>query len=120
MMISKPLKVLVVEDEPLLLIDIVDLLEDEGFTALDAGNADTALVVMTEHEDIDVLITDIDMPGSMNGLELAHCARQKFPEMAIVVISGKLNATKEDVPPGGRFIPKPYLHSAIIKALRQT
>ncbi|KQS78840.1 hypothetical protein ASG25_09420 [Rhizobium sp. Leaf384] len=116
---AKRLKALVVEDEPLLLVDIVDLVEDEGFTALEAANSDVALAALADHRDIDVIITDIDMPGSVNGLELARRARERYPDMSIVVISGKLNASQDDVPPGGSFIPKPYLHSAIIRALRR-
>ncbi|NHT78782.1 response regulator [Rhizobiaceae bacterium CRRU44] len=114
----QPLKVLVVEDEIILLVDIVDLVEDSGFRALEAQNADAAMILLQQHTDIDVLITDIDMPGSMDGLELARRARGIYPDMAVVVISGKLHASKNDVPPRGRFIPKPYPRLAIMEVLK--
>ncbi|KQS71777.1 hypothetical protein ASG39_21255 [Rhizobium sp. Leaf371] len=115
----QPLKVLVVEDEMILLVDIVDLVEDNGHATLEAQNADVAMGLLERHADIDVLITDIDMPGSMDGLELARRARAIYPDIAVVVISGKWHASNDDVPPGGRFIPKPYPRSAITEVLKQ-
>lgn len=112
--------ILIVEDEPLLRIDTVDMMEDEGFTAFEAPNADAALLLLEGNPEINVMCTDIDMPGSMDGLALAVLVREKWPEIAIVVVSGHRRPSADDLPIDGRFVPKPYVKAAIMNALKAT
>lgn len=109
--------VLVVEDEPLLLWDAVDLIEEAGFRAYAASNAAAAIKLLEKHDDIGVLFTDIDMPGSMDGLKLAHAVRERWPPVSIIVASGHMKARPEDLPENGMFFSKPYPPASIIEAL---
>jgi CheY-like chemotaxis protein len=101
--------VLVVEDEPLVRFDAVDALQDAGFDVVEAGNADAALAVLFTRDDIAVLFTDINMPGSMNGLELAVEVHKRWPSIHIIVTSGLVKPRREDIPDASLFIGKPYL-----------
>jgi CheY-like chemotaxis protein len=112
--------VLVVEDEPLIRINAVDMVEDEGFTVFEASNADAALRILESNPTITVLFTDIDMPGSIDGLKLAHLARQRWPDIAIVIVSGQHSPDLDELPENGRFVAKPYFQSAMIKTIRET
>lgn len=110
--------VLVVEDEPFLLMDAVDQIEDAGFRTYAARNADEAIILLERHRDIRVLFTDIDMPGSMDGLALAHAVRDRWPPVSIIVTSGHVRVRSEDLPQDGLFFPKPYPAKEVIDALQ--
>lgn len=110
--------VLVVEDEPLLLMMAVDLVEDAGFEALEARNADEALDILQAHDGIKVLFTDIDMPGSMNGLALAAFVQEKWPLVEILLVSGHVKITKDHLPKRCLFLSKPYDHSRVTEHLQ--
>lgn len=110
--------VLVVDDEPLLLMDAMDLVEEAGFTAYGARNAREAIALLETHPDICVLFTDIHMPGSMDGLKLAHAVRDRWPPVTIMVTSGHVKLGKTDLPENGLFFAKPYPPAAVIKALK--
>jgi two-component sensor histidine kinase len=99
--------VLIVEDEMLLRMRAVDIVEDAGFTALEAINADDALAVLESRSDIELLFTDIQMPGSMDGLKLAHAVHERWPLIKIILVSGQLKLTDGDRPPDSRFFGKP-------------
>ena len=111
--------VLVVEDETLIRMGIVGELEDAGFTVLACSNADAAILLLAANPDISLLFTDIDMPGSMDGLKLAMAVRRRWPPVQIIVTSGKVTLSKADLPDGGRFIAKPYNVSAVAAAFRE-
>jgi CheY-like chemotaxis protein len=98
--------VLVVEDEPQLRFDTVDNLERAGLRTFEAANADEAIVLMKNHE-VDVLITDIDMPGSMDGLGLVATVRSRWPTTRIIVTSGLIKLTHRDLDEGVVFVAKP-------------
>ena len=100
--------VLIVEDEPLLLMNAVDMIEDAGFQTLTAGNADEAIKLLETRTDISMIFTDIDMPGSMNGLRLAHAIRGRWPPIKIISTSGHFRVRDGVLPEGGQFLPKPY------------
>ncbi len=102
------MKVLVVEDEALIRLGIVDLLEEEGFDAYEAANSPEAIKVLERHSDISLVVTDVDMPGGMDGLKLAHFVRQKWPPIQLIVISGKVGLSPEMLPANARFFTKPY------------
>ena len=110
--------VLVVEDEPLVRMDIVDFLERDGFKVSEAGNADQAIALLEQHPTIQILFTDIDMPGSMDGLKLATAVRNRWPPIKIVVTSGHMTVHIADLPDGGVFFSKPYVARVVASALR--
>src|ERR1700694_5980453 len=102
-----PPAVLVVEDEMLLRMRAVDMVEDAGFTPIEAINADDALAILESRSDIELLFTDIQMPGSMDGLKLAYAVHARWPLIKIILVSGQLKLTDDDNPPDSRFFGKP-------------
>ena len=102
-----PAKVLVVEDEMLLRMRAVDIVQDAGFTPIEAANADEALAILESRSDVDLLFTDIQMPGSMDGLKLAHAVYERWPSIKIILVSGKLTPTDSERPTDSRFFGKP-------------
>jgi CheY-like chemotaxis protein len=109
--------VLVVEDEPLVLMMALDMIGDAGFEALAAKNADEAIGVLESRNDIGIIFTDINMPGSMNGFKLAHAARGRWPPIEIIVTSAK--SLESALPDRSRFLPKPYGAGELSKAIRE-
>ena len=100
--------VLIVEDELLLRMDAADMIEAAGFEVVEAANADEAIEMLEARRDITVVFTDIQMPGSMDGLKLARAVRGRWPPIKIVATSGHVDVGEKDLPEGGRFLPKPY------------
>jgi two-component system, response regulator PdtaR len=115
---KSPPVVLVVEDEPLLRMMAVEVVEEAGFVALEAANADEAVALLESRLDIALLFTDIDMPGSMDGLKLAHAVRGRWPPIKILVVSGKVRLQPSQLPSGSRFVGKPYRAAAMVEELR--
>ena len=113
-----PPVVLVVEDEPLLRMLAVEVVEEAGFIAIEAGDADEAVVLLESRSDITLLFTDINMPGSMDGLKLAHAVRDRWPPIKILVVSGKQQLQCSDLPSNSCFVGKPYQTSALVEELR--
>ena len=114
---TKPICVLVVEDEALILLDMVDQLEDAGFEVLPATNARAALELLTVHPEIQAVFTDVNMPGDMDGLMLASLVRDRWPPVKIIVTSGLRKVELAELPFGGRFFGKPYDGGAVIRAI---
>lgn len=114
----KPFEVLVVEDEALLLFSLSDELREAGFTVFEASNADEAVAVLNRHPGIRLLFTDIDMPGSMDGLRLSELVRDKWPPVEIIVTSGKERPGPNRLPTRGLFIPKPYSTDGVVAAMQ--
>ncbi|KKB85831.1 hypothetical protein VW29_05960 [Devosia limi DSM 17137] len=112
------IQVLVVEDEPLVLMEIADFLRDEGFVVFEAATADAAIAVLEGNAAISILFTDIDMPGSMDGLKLSAAVRNRWPPVKIVVTSGHRMVEVTDLPDGGVFFSKPYDHGKIAASFR--
>jgi len=115
---SVPAIVLVVEDEMLLRMRAVDMVEDAGYTSLEAIDADTAFAILESRSDIALLFTDIQMPGSMDGLKLAHAVHRRWPPIKIIVVSGQLRLAKVDIPANSRFFGKPLQASEMIAEMR--
>lgn len=109
--------VLVVEDEALLLFSIADELRDLGFNVLEARNADEALARLETHDNIAVVFTDIDMPGSMDGLQLTALVDQRWPAMKVVVTSGKKLPDRSAMPARVQFLSKPYAIEQVALAI---
>jgi CheY-like chemotaxis protein len=111
--------VLIVEDEFLLRMDAVDMIAAAGFEVAEAGNADEAIDILEARRDITVVFTDIQMPGSMDGLKLARAVRGRWPPIKIVATSGQGHLGETDLPDGGRFLRKPYSPVEIADVLRE-
>jgi two-component system, response regulator PdtaR len=117
-LLSKPV-VLVVEDEAIVRHYAVETIEEAGFVALEAANADEAVAILESRNDIRIVFTDIDMPGSMDGLKLARAVRDRWPPIKIIVTSGQRAASADDMPHGSRFFGKPYALAEITGVMRQ-
>src|SRR6202158_1769288 len=111
--------VLIVEDEFLLRMDAVDMIAGAGFEVVEAANADKAIEILETRGDVTVVFTDIQMPGSMDGLKLARAVRGRWPPIKIVATSGHLDVREIDLPEGGRFLPKPYSPLQVTGVLRE-
>jgi len=111
--------VLVVEDEFLLRLNAVLMIEDAGFDVLEAVDADQAIEILEARPDIHVIFTDIQLPGSMDGLKLAHAVRGRWPPIKIIATSGRVNLRTDDLPEGGRFLLKPYGPEEVVGTLRE-
>lgn len=116
---QKKIAVVVVEDEPLIRLDIVISLEDEFFTVFEASTADEAIDILSTHPEIRLMFTDIDMPGSMDGLKLAKAVRDRWPPIKIIVASGHRQLSDELLPVEGRFFSKPYDHARVIATMHE-
>lgn len=99
------LKILVVEDEPLVRMAMVDVFVDAGLSVIEAANADEAWFILQGRSDIALVVTDVDMPGTLNGAALAYDIRLEYPDLAVAVVSGVL--PKPDLPTGVPFFSKP-------------
>jgi CheY-like chemotaxis protein len=111
--------ILIVEDELLIRMNAVEMIEQAGFGVVEAASADEAITILESRLDITVVFTDIQMPGSMDGLKLAAAVRNRWPPIMIVATSGRVKLAPGDLPEGGRFVPKPYSPAAITKILRE-
>lgn len=111
--------VLVVEDEPLLRIATLEFLAEAGCEAIEARDADEAIAILERRPDIHVVFTDIQMPGSMDGLKLAHFVRHRWPPIKIIATSGHVRITVDDLPQGGRFLRKPYTPDEVTDTIRE-
>jgi two-component sensor histidine kinase/ActR/RegA family two-component response regulator len=116
---APPTYVLVVEDDLVLRLRAVDIVEDAGFTAIEAVNADEALSILETRSDISLLFTDIQMPGSMDGLKLAHTVHKRWPAIKIVLVSGQVKLSETDKPADSRFFGKPLEVVEIIAELQK-
>ena len=113
-----PAVVLVVEDEMLLRMRAVDMVEDAGFTSVEAVDADEAVAILESRSDIALLFTDIQMPGTMDGLGLAHSVRERWPPIKIILVSGQLKLANIDIPADSRFFGKPLDAKDLIAEMR--
>lgn len=111
--------VLVVEDDLLIRSDAALMIEEADFDVIEASNADESIAILEVRSDITVLFTDIQMPGSMDGLKLAAAVKTRWPPIKIMATSGLANVRLDDLPPGGRFIPKPYNSAHLAAALHE-
>lgn len=111
--------ILVVEDETLIRIIAADALEESGFKVLEAANAAEALIILKDHQEVAVLFTDINMPGDMDGLDLARRVASERPEIKVIVTSGKQWLDSSSLPDDGVFLPKPYRTAQLTAAVVQ-
>jgi CheY-like chemotaxis protein len=111
--------VLVVEDEPIVRMGALDFVSAAGFEALEASSADEAIRILEARSDIHLVFTDVGMPGTMDGVKLAHYIAGRWPPVKLVVASGNVVVEQSQLPAGAKFFRKPYRHSVIVEALME-
>ena len=114
-----PRVVLVVEDEMLLRMRAVDMVEDAGYVPVEAVDADEALTILQSRSDIALLFSDIQMPGSMSGLQLALAVHERWPRIKIILVSGQLKLSQSEIPENSRFFGKPLDSVEMIAEIRE-
>ena len=111
---------LVVDDDPIILIDAAQMLEDAGFRTLTAINAAEALHLLEEHHGaVTVLFTDVEIPGDLNGFGLARRVAERWPEIAIMIASGNRKPSSKDMPEGATFLDKPFSAAVVHGRLQE-
>lgn len=109
--------ILLVEDDPSLRETATDMLEEAGYRTVAVSDADEALAVLVDRHDIGTVFTDLDMPGTMNGLRLCEQVSSRWPRIRLVLTSGGHRLTDTDIPDRGRFVPKPYRRADVLRAI---
>jgi two-component system, response regulator PdtaR len=109
--------ILVVEDDPIIRMGALQFVAAAGFDAIEASDADEAIRILEARSDIHLVFTDVGMPGTMDGVKLAHYIRHRWPPVKLIVASGKGVVDESHLPAGARFFPKPYNDSAVVGAM---
>ena len=110
--------VLVVEDDEVLRMCAAEVVADAGFTPVEAANADEAVAILESRSDIALVFTDIQMPGSMDGLELARTVHDRWPAIKIILVSGRVELSERERPVNSRFFQKPFAMKQMIEGLQ--
>ncbi|MBE7196342.1 MAG: response regulator [Parafilimonas terrae] len=109
--------ILIVEDDPFILAEAADLAIEAGFKAYEARNAELAIRMLERYSEIRIVFTDVEMPGSLDGLKLAAAVRKRWPPVQFIVVSGRVKVTAEDMPEHSVFFTKPYDPDAILRTM---
>lgn len=109
--------VLVVEDNHLILMSALDLVATAGYEGLAAANADEAIAILEKRSDVKLVFTDIEMPGTIDGVKLAHYIRERWPPIHLIVASGKEIKEESQLPSGSKFFSKPYDNASIVEEM---
>lgn len=110
---------LIVEDEMFIRMIAADALEDRGFSIIEAGDAREALEILERSSEIDLIFTEINMPGDLDGLDLAEEVTKRWPHIEIIVTSGGVRLDSAEVPDSGKFLPKPYATDQLVKLVQE-
>ncbi|WP_242120297.1 response regulator [Sphingomonas lacusdianchii] len=116
-MLKRP--VLVVEDDPLMRMHIVEYLREQGFEVHEADHAEAALAILEANPLVRIVVTDVQMPGAMDGKALAHYVRDRWPPTILVVASGAEKLADTDLPTRSVFLSKPFVPGALLKAIER-
>jgi len=109
--------VLIVEDSIIIRMGAVDLVKSAGYEALEASDADGAISILEQRDDIDLVFTDVQMPGTMDGIKLSHFIHNRWPPVKLIVASANTILEESSLPDGSKFLPKPYDEHTIIEAM---
>lgn len=109
--------ILVVEDEPFVRFHAADLLEEEGFAVAEAANAENALRLLENRPDVNLVFTDIQLPGALDGMDLARHIHKRWPHIQVVITSGRKRPGPAEMPDDGRFIAKPYTPQDLLREI---
>jgi two-component system, response regulator PdtaR len=110
--------ILTVEDETIVSAFLGEVLRDAGYRVIATANADEAIRILEARDDIRIVITDVNMPGSMDGLRLAAAVKDRWPPIKIIIASGKPAPLNSEMPSDSRFLPKPYAPHEVLAAVR--
>lgn len=110
--------ILVVEDDALIRMLGVDILEEAGYEVREAGNADEAMAILSAHDDVRLLFSDIDMPGTMDGVGLARLVHERWPRIRLLLTSGHHRLRSSALPDDGKFVRKPWTADMLIGKVR--
>ena len=110
--------VLIVEDEPEIRVEISDYVRDNGLAALEAESAAEALSILSSRQDVDVVFTDVKMPGSVDGIEFSRVVARKWPDIRLIMTSGMVRPVRRVLAPGTVFFPKPYDFGKLLVSIR--
>ena len=116
---QRPTTVLIVEDEVIIRMSAAATLEDVGFGILEAGNSAEALQLLLKHQEVNVLMTDVRLPGEMDGLDLVDCVQRFHPAIRALVVSGNSSAREASDAGAFAFLSKPYMAHSLVRAVRQ-
>jgi len=111
--------ILVVEDDEIIRLAAVDLIERAGFETVEASSADEAINILEARPDIHLVFTDVEMPGTMDGIKLAHYIRDRWPPIKLIVASGRTIVEQSSLPEGARFFGKPYDEADLVQSIIQ-
>jgi CheY-like chemotaxis protein len=111
--------ILIVEDEVLFRLELADLFEASGYRVVEAGDADEATAILHQDPSIRIVLTDIEMPGSMDGLRLGHYVRECFPPVTLVIASGALRPSPADLPERSLYLSKPFNPFKLLRRLNE-
>jgi CheY-like chemotaxis protein len=103
-----PSVILVAEDDEVLRLYASELLEDHGYSVLEAENAEQALAILTQRSDVGLLFTDVQMPGAYDGMDLSRQVHERWPHVRLIITSGRERPSRSEIPDDGRFLAKPY------------
>lgn len=117
--ISQPIA-LVVDDEPLIRMDTGDILCDAGFHVVEARTADEAFAFLERHPSLRLVFTDVQMPGHLDGFQLAKLVVERWPHVSVIVASGAVRPVPGDLPPQAKFIDKPFTPQLVLETVQQT
>jgi CheY-like chemotaxis protein len=115
---KKKAAILVVEDEAIIRIGAVQMLEEAGFVVVEASNANDAITILELRSDIRAVFTDINLPGTLDGMRLARLVRDRWPPIHLILTSAFVSPNEEEFPANGRFISKPYEAEHVIAMIR--
>jgi two-component system, response regulator PdtaR len=110
--------ILVVDDEEIVRMGAVDLLEEAGHVVIEANSADAAIIILERRTDIEIVFSDVRMPGTMDGVRLLHLIRRRWPPIRLILTSGTPVVGIDELPEGTGFIPKPYAQNALLQLIR--
>lgn len=109
--------ILVVEDHPIIMLSALDLISTAGYEGIGAHSADEAIRILEARPDIRLVFTDVEMPGTMDGVKLAHYVRDRWPPIQLIVVSGKAIPDETRLPANTKFFSKPYNDNVIVEEL---
>jgi CheY-like chemotaxis protein len=110
-----PSVILVAEDDELLRVYASELLEDHGYSVLEAENAERALAILNQRSDVRLVFTDVQMPGAYDGMDLSRQVHERWPHVRLIITSGRERPARSEIPNDGRFLAKPYRADELLK-----
>jgi DNA-binding NtrC family response regulator len=116
--LKRPIAV-VVDDEPFILMDTSDIISDAGYSIVEATTADEAYGFLNEHSSVQLVFTDVQTPGAIDGFELERIVASRWPDICVVVVSGAAVPVPGDLPENAEFIAKPFSAETVLEVLRE-